>query len=88
MVETLLLADEGAVSAVARQRGKDRSVQPIDESLEELTDAKTRFRRMLSQALLPDDPKVYEAIASVADLGRIRERCPYFQEFDKRVHAC
>lgn len=88
IVETLLLADERAVSAVARQRGKDRSVQPIDQSLEDLTDAKPLFRRMLSQASLPDDPKVYEEIASVASLDRIRERCPYFQEFDKRVHAC
>jgi hypothetical protein len=39
-------------------------------------DPKAAFQAMLSQAGLPADDKVYEEIASFADLDRIAERCP------------
>jgi hypothetical protein len=88
MVETWLLADEQAVSKVAVSRGRTRPVKSINKQLEEIIDPKTPLRAMLSQAGLPDDEKVYEEIASKADLDKIAERCPRFAEFRKHVHAC
>jgi len=88
MVETWLLADEQAVSKVALLRGRPRSIKPINKRLEEIMDPKPLFREMLSQVSLPDDDKVYEEIASALDFHRIAERCPYFREFLKHVHAC
>jgi hypothetical protein len=88
MVETWLLADAGAVSEVAKQRGKTCSIRSVRDPLEEIADAKSNFQAMLSQARLPDDQKVYEEVASLANLDLIGQRCPYFQEFVKRVNAC
>jgi hypothetical protein len=88
MVETWLLADEQAVSTVAQSRGRTRSVKPVGKPLEEIMDPKPLFLAMLSQAGLPADDKVYEEIASAADLNRIAERCPRFAEFSRHVHAC
>jgi len=88
MIETWLLADEGAVCRVARGRGKTPKVMSINKALEEIKDAKAPFRRMLSQAGLLDDNQVCKEIAEAADLGRISERCPYFRKFCERVHAC
>jgi len=88
MVETLLLADENAVNAVARQRGKVPSAQPVPDPLEGMTNAKALFLRMLSQAQLPADPAVYAEVATAANINRIKQRCPYFQRFVDCVHAC
>lgn len=87
-VETLLLADEGAVNLVARRREKRAAAQAAAGSLEDIADAKEKFRRMLSQARLPADPTVYAEIASAIDLDRISARCPYFQQFVNRVRTC
>jgi len=88
MVETWLLADEQAVSMVALARGRRSSVKPVNKRLEEIMDPKPLLLEMLSQARLPADDKVYEEIASAADLDKIAERCPYFADFRKHVHAC
>jgi len=88
MLETWLLADEGAVNKVAQQRGKPPSARPVDDPLEGKRDAQALFHRMLSQARLPADPAVYAEVAAVADIDRINRRCPYFQQFVDRVHAC
>lgn len=89
MVETWLLADEDAVNRVAQRRGKKRpSAQPVRDPLEGRTNAKTMFQRMLSQADLLANPAVYAEVAAVVDVELIRRRCPYFQEFVDRVHAC
>jgi hypothetical protein len=88
MLETWLLADEGAVNRVAQQRGKGRSAKPVDDPLEGKRGAKSLFRRMLSQAQLPPDPAVYADVAAVADIERIKQRCPYFRQFIERVNAC
>jgi hypothetical protein len=88
MVETWLLADEQAVSKIALSRGGTRSIKAVNKRLEEIMDPKVPFRAMLSQAGLPDDEKVYEGIASAADLDKIAERCPRFAEFRTYVHAC
>jgi hypothetical protein len=88
MVETWLLADQQAVSKIALSRGGTRSIKAVNKRLEEIMDPKVPFRAMLSQAGLPDDEKVYEGIASAADLDKIAERCPRFAEFRTYVHAC
>jgi hypothetical protein len=88
MVETWLLADESAVNFVAALRGKTRSAQPVADPLEEATNAKALFRRMLSQATLPADPAVYAAVAATANIDRIKQRCPHFQRFIDCVHGC
>jgi hypothetical protein len=88
MVETWLLADERAVSKVALARGRTRSIKASNTRLEEVMDPKPLFLAMLSQADLPADDKVYEEIASAADLDRISQRCPRFAEFSKHVHSC
>lgn len=88
MVETWLLADEQALSKVALSRGRTRIVKAISTPLEEIMNPKPSFLGMLSQAGLPADDRVYEEIASIADLDRIAERCPRFAEFREHVHAC
>ena len=88
MVETWLLADEHAVRKVALLRDRDRSVKPINKSLEDIINPKPLFLAMLSQAELPADNKVYEEIAAAADLDRIAERCPRFTEFRQHVDDC
>ena len=89
MVETLLLADESAVNAVARQRGRSRpSAQSVRDPLEGTVNAKGLFQRMLSQAQLPADLAVYAEVAAAADIERIKERCPNFRRFIECVHAC
>ena len=88
MLETWLLADEGAVNRIAQQRAKPPSARPVDDPLEGKRDAQALFHRMLSQARLPADPAVYAEVAAVADIDRINRRCPYFQQFVDRVRAC
>ena len=88
MLDSWLLADVGAICEVARRRGRHKSLKEIKEPLEEITDPKTVFERMLSQAGLPADDRVCEEIAFAANLERIALRCPYFRQFRKNVHAC
>jgi len=87
-VEAWLLADEEAINQVARSRGKWGAVSRVTVQLESLRNAKELFRRVLSKADLPADPKVYAEIASAVSLDRIAARCPYFQQFVDRVRAC
>jgi len=87
-VETWLLADESAVNLVARTRQKVPTAQTVAGSLEDISDAKERFQRMLSQARLMADPAVYAEVAAVTDFDRISGRCPYFQQFVNCVRAC
>jgi len=88
MLETWLLADEGAVNRVAQERGKPPRAEPVDDPLEGRRDAQDLFHRMLSQANLPADPAVYAEVAAVADVDVIQRRCPYFEQFATRVLAC
>src|SRR5208282_1492633 len=88
MLDTWLLADEGAVNRVARQRGRTLSAHPVDDPLEGKRNAKALFRRMLGQARLPADAAVYAAVAAAVDIEQVKRRCPYFQQFIDRVHGC
>jgi hypothetical protein len=87
-IETWLLADEDAINQVARSRGKREWVPKVTIPLESHKDAKELFRRVLSKAHLPADPRVYQEIASAARIDRIAARCPYFQQFVDRVRGC
>ena len=88
MVETWLLADEGAVNTVARRRGKAANVLAVADPLEGKRNAKELFRGMLSQAKLPATSAVYEEVAREADIGVIERRCPYFAQFVDRLNNC
>jgi len=88
MVESLLLADERAANEVARRRDGHGSAKPPPDLLEEKKNAKQLFVKMLSQARLPAIPKVYGEVATLADLDRIKQRCPYFLRFVECVTAC
>jgi hypothetical protein len=87
-IETWLLADENAINQVARNRAKQGSIPAVNIALESHRNAKELFQQVLSKARLPVDPKVYQEIASAANLERIASRCPYFQRFVENVRAC
>lgn len=86
-LESWLLADENAVNEVARQRGKNKRVQAVTVNLETHRNAKELFQRVLSDAGLPADARVYQEIAAAADLERIALRCPSFRQFAQKVLA-
>lgn len=87
-METWLLADEDAVSFVALPRG-GRRVARIQEPLEEsIVDPKDRFIRWLSQARLPYDPQVCRDIARQIRIEVLRDRCPSFRSFERKVLDC
>ncbi len=97
MLDAWLLADEIAVNQVAQNHQGQRKwgelhkivrVKPFTGRLEGEKNAKTLFRRMLFQADLPPTPSVYAEVAAAASIDRIAQRCPYFQRFVERVHAC
>ena len=87
-LETWLVADVEAINQVALLRGRTPTVGEANIQLEEYRDAKELLRRKLSEVTLPADSRVFAQIAEAADLQRITERCPYFQQFVDRVRAC
>lgn len=87
-IETWLLADEDAVNQVSQRRGKNKRVAALTIEFESYRDAKKFFQKVLSNADLPADPRVYQEIAAAADIGRIAARCPSFQQFAGKVRAC
>jgi hypothetical protein len=87
-VETWLMADEAAINHVAHSRGKRGSVSKVTIPLESHRNAKELFQKVLSKVRLPADPKVYQEIASAANIDRIAAICPHFQRFVERVRAC
>jgi hypothetical protein len=87
-IETWLLADENAINQVARNRGKQGSVSEVTIPLESYRNAKELLQRVLSKVRLPVDSKVYQEIASAANIDRIAARCPHFKHFVDRVRAC
>lgn len=86
-IEAWLLADPGAISSVARERG-GRDVDGVKGELEELRHPKEILRDRLSAAGLLATPEVYRAIAERIDLGTLRERCRSFREFEAAVRDC
>jgi hypothetical protein len=64
-METWLLADIGAINALAHERG-GRNVAPVSGQLEEIVHPKERLMRVLSEARLPYDAAVCREIAEDA----------------------
>ncbi len=91
MLETLLLADEKAIEAVARVRGRNfRSLEAAPDPLEgteRVRNAKVEFQRRLSSVGLAATEEVSGQVAAAADLERIRRRCPNFRRFEELVLA-
>lgn len=87
-LETWLRADENAINQVSRARGKNKSLGLARIQFETYRDAKELFQKRLSEASLRDTPQVYREVARFADIQRIVARCPLFQQFINKVHAC
>jgi hypothetical protein len=88
-IESWLMADEDAINSVRRGReAKGRDVLEIREPIEAMSDPKTRFKRMLSQAGLPYTPLVCRQVAAAVDLDRLRRRCLSFKDFERKVIDC
>lgn len=88
VLESWLLSDRQAIQHVAAQRGHG-GVAALNLPIPNIHDAvdKRLFLRVLSHHRLPAIPGVYEEIASIADLDRIRQRCAYFREFVRRIRT-
>lgn len=86
-VETWLLADAAAVSAVAEARG-GRPVSGVQGTLEDIFEPKQRFKRLLSDASLDYTEPVCTEIARLLKLETLRYRCPSFCTFEQRVIDC
>jgi hypothetical protein len=86
-VETWLLADAAAVSALAEARG-GRPVPEVQGMLEDIFEPKQRFKRLLSDASLDYTELVCTEIARRLRLETLRYRCPSFCTFEQRVLDC
>jgi hypothetical protein len=86
-MDALLLADEAAITSVAKRRG-GRIVARINETIEDIVRPKERLQRELSRARLAYTPEVCRAIAAAANLETIRYRCPSFGAFMDTVTDC
>lgn len=82
-----MLADVNAIHSVALERG-GRKVPAIQGQLEQIGNPKEMLRDVLSRAGLPYDQKVCAEIARCADIGVLRQRCPSFRGFEKKVLDC
>ena len=82
--ETLFLADVAAIQSVSNSRGGGR-VTPVNEVLDNILDAKGRFRSLLSAARLTVARALYEQIAEELNLEALRARVPTFNQFEHCV---
>jgi len=87
-LETWLLADEGAVNAVAQNRGKKAKAKEVKIAFENYKPAKELFERTLSEVQLPADSVVYKEIAAAVDIKKIASKCGRFALFINAVKAC
>lgn len=84
-METWLLADLAAIDKVARARNVRDRVRPIRGSLEDMQHPSQKFEEVLSQAGLNYTAQVCREIAREIDLAVLRDRCPSFCEFERKV---
>lgn len=84
-METWLLADYSAINRVALARNARDKIQPVHGVLEEIRNPKEKFLNILSQAGLNYTAEVCREIAREIDLPVLRERCPSFREFERKV---
>ena len=85
-MDTLLLADPGAINRVAEARRvlRRRVTRPA-EDLESLPNPKDYLADVLTIAGLQYTAEVCRAIAAEADLDLIQRYCPLFRSFISRV---
>ena len=89
MVETWLLAERARSTTLHCSGARLHLLNAVADPLEGATNAKRPCSGGCSpQARLPADPAVYAAVAATADIDRIKQRCPYFQQFIDCVHGC
>ncbi|MBI3668145.1 MAG: DUF4276 family protein [Acidobacteria bacterium] len=86
-MEAWLLADVDAIDSVARERS-GRSAELLQGEPEEIAKPKSVLRHVLWHAKLPYDAEVCREIASRVDLKTLRDRCPSFRSFEKKVLDC
>jgi hypothetical protein len=85
-MDTLLLADPGAINRVAAARNVlRRQVTRPAEALESLLNPKDYLVDLLTRAGLQHTSEVCREIAVEADLDLIRHYCPSFENFIARV---
>jgi len=81
-LETWLLADENAISAVTGKRA------PIVRNPEKLSSPKEKLQKILSGARISYTPEVARKIAASAKVETIESRCPSFKKFREAVLDC
>jgi hypothetical protein len=85
-MDTLLLADPGAINRVAEaRRVPRRRVTRPAEALESISNPKDYLADLLTLAGLQHTTEVCREIAVEADLALIRRHCPSFENFISRV---
>ncbi len=89
MLESWLLSDLAAIRSVAGTRSKNAEIelQNINIAPQHSQEDKNVLRRVLAQYGLPATPPVYGAVAALANLTSIGNRCGYFREFVSRIRA-
>ena len=83
MLETWLLSDEKAISAVVR-----KNVPRVNETLEDIINPKNKLKEILSRAKATYTPETLRKIAEESDIERIAYRCPGFRRFRQLVLDC
>lgn len=86
-LETLFLADEGAISRVTQARS-GKTVTRVNETLEAINQPKERLYEILSDAGVPYTEAVAREIAKELELSKIEYRCLSFRNFRQDVVDC
>ena len=83
MLETWLLSDEEAISAVV-----GKNVPRVNGTLENIRNPKVKLKEILSRAKATYTPETLRRIAEESDIERIAYRCPGFERFRRSVLDC
>ncbi len=86
-METWLLADIGAINAVATARG-GRKISELHRSPEDIHDPKRELRSLLSRAQIELTAPVCREVASKLNIETLEYRCPSFRTFKRSVLDC
>ena len=86
--EAWLLADNEALAAISRERGRPQTFPPTSSSPENLSDPKRELRRRLAQAKVNYTQVVAGKLAELSDLARVAYWCPSFVQFRTAVEDC
>lgn len=84
-METWLLADPAAIDWVAKARSVRDKVGRVRGALESIQRPSQKLGQLLSSAGLNYTAQVCREIAQAIDLGVLRNLCPSFREFERKV---